>query len=100
MKFVYNLFRYCWKLHLFTASKRQLQPLNIKSSGSDTLKAILHPTEEAAVDSKEAGLVSKHESTHRLLLLFMSTGDKEALGTLLSHFLSLHPELPVYCDAV
>lgn len=45
-------------------------------------------------------LVSKHESTYRLLLLFMSTGDKETLGTLLSHFLSLHPELPVYCDAV
>lgn len=42
--------------------------------------------------------MSKHESTYRLLLLFMSTGDKETLGTLLSHFPSLHPELPVYWD--
>lgn len=96
-----SLLRY-WKLHLFSTYRRQLESLNIKSSGNGNGKprGNLHPSEDAAIDSREAGLVSEHEFTCRLLLRFMSTEVKETLKTLLSHFLSLCTELPVYCGAV
>lgn len=74
--------------------------VNIRSGGNGTPRGLFHPTEDAAIDSRDAGLVREYESTYRLLLLFMSSGVKEKLGTFQSHFLWPHTELPVYCDAV
>lgn len=54
--------------------------VNIRSCGNGTPRGILHPTEDAAIDSREAGLVREHESNYRLILLFMSSGVKEKLG--------------------